>query len=380
MRFDINIPTRIHFGCGILEEAIHKENRIFSGTVLLVTTKGSEKFGVIDRLAGILEKMVEIVEVVKFSDITSNPKVSEINAGIDFAIRCGVRIVIGVGGGSAIDAAKAIAAGTGAGEHIDRFYFEGIQPDARTLPIIAIPTTAGTGSELSKSGILSCPERQMKSGVRGEHLYPTVAIVDSELTYTVPLAVTMETGFDVLTHAVESYLSKKSNYLTSILSEQAIAMVAESLPALATDITDHAARERMSYASMIMGINLGNASTVLPHRMQYPVGALTDTSHGKGLAALYPAWIELTYLYSADKFNHIGKLISGKPCTDSRDVLLAFEKFMDQTCGRPKLRDFGFIPEDAERLATMVTGNIDMDPAGNVAEIVCNIYKKALAE
>lgn len=378
MKFDLNIPTRLHFGCGILEEAVVKEKKLFSGTVLIVSTKNAERLGFTQRLSAALRTISEVENIVVFSDVTSNPKIDEVNRGIDLAISKKTRVVIGLGGGSAMDAAKAIAAGTGMKEHIDRCFFEGIQPNKRTLPIVAIPTTSGTGSELSKSGILSCPEKKIKSGIRGENLYPAAAIVDPELTYTVPFSVTMETGFDVLSHAVESYLSRASNYFTEMLSEQAIAIVSESLPALAANIENHSAREKMSYASMIMGINLGNASTVLPHRMQYPIGALTDTGHGKGLAVLYPAWIELTYHHSIKKFNRIGELLSGNRCRSCQEVLTAFMCFMDQTCGRPKMRELGLSLKDVSRLTGMVTGNIMLDPAGDDNGIVHNIYERSL--
>lgn len=377
MKFDLNIPTRIHFGSGILKEAIVKEKNIFSDVVMLVSTEDIDRLGFVNKVSDILNDLPNVKQTVKYCNITANPKIDDVNIGIDIAIKHNVSSVIGIGGGSAIDAAKTIAAGAGAKEHIDRYFFDGIQPDERTLPIIAIPTTAGTGSEMSKSGILSCPEKCMKKGVRGENLYPTIAIVDPELTYTVPSGVTMETGFDVLAHAVESYISKASNYFTQILSEQAITIVSENLPALSCNINNHYARGIMSYASMIMGINLGNASTALPHRMQYPIGALTDTSHGKGLMTIYPAWIGLSYDYSPVKWNHIGNLISGNECKDKFDVITAFTEFMDNTCGRPKLKDFGFTTKDAAVLTDMVTGNISLDPAGN-KEMIYNIYKKAI--
>lgn len=377
--FELQIPTKIYFGRGILEDAIGKEKRYLNGSVLLVATGSARRTGTLDRVKGYIEHLPDVKSVITFTGLTANPKVAEVNEGIAAALQGKCNVVVGLGGGSAIDAAKAIAAGAGAGEAIDRFFFGGEAPGEMTLPIIAIPTTAGTGSELSKSGILSCMERQMKTGVRGERLYPKAAIVDPELTYTVPRKSTMETGFDVFAHAAESYLSKASNYFTEALSEQAMELVSTGLRQLADDLSCAEAREKLSYASMIMGINLGNASTVLPHRMQYPVGALTDTGHGIGLAALYPAWAELTYAYSPEKFDRIGELLSGNKCTTREEVLDALLAFMDATCGRPSLRDFGFARTDADRLASMVTGNIALDPAGSTPGIVRNIYERALA-
>lgn len=378
MKFGLRIPTRIYFGCGILEEALKKEARDLTGVIMIVAANSARKSGTLNRVVGYLRELPEIDDVVTFTEVTANPKVNEVNDGIKIAVSNHVGAVIGLGGGSAIDAAKAIAAGAGAGEPIDRYVFEGAVPGEKTLPIIAIPTTAGTGSELSKSGIISCLEKQVKTGVRGERLYPCAAIVDPELTYTVPRKITMETGFDVIAHAAESYISTASNYFTQALSEQAIMIASSSLRRLSADIEDKQAREEMSYASMIMGINLGNASTVLPHRMQYPIGALTDTGHGIGLAALYPAWAELTYEYSSNKFRRIGELLSGHSCNGREDVLKALYEFMEMTCGRPKLKSFGFRKSDAERLSSLVTGNIGLDPAGGAEMIVFRIYERAL--
>lgn len=377
--FELQIPTKVYFGQGILEDAIGKEKRYLNGSVMLVATGSAKRTGTLDRVKQYIEQLPDVKEVLTFTGLTANPKVGEVNEGIAAALRENCNVIVGLGGGSAIDAAKAIAAGAGAGETIDRFFFGGEAPGEMTLPIIAIPTTAGTGSELSKSGILSCMERQIKTGVRGERLYPKVAIVDPELTYTVPRKSTMETGFDVFTHATESYISKASNYFTEALSVQAMGLVSTGLRQLAVDLSCAEAREKLSYASMIMGINLGNASTVLPHRMQYPVGALTDTGHGIGLAALYPAWVELTYAYSPEKFGRIGELLSGHKCATREEVLDALLEFMDATCGRKSLRDFGFVRTDAERLASMVTGNIALDPAGSISGIVRSIYERALS-
>lgn len=377
MRFEFELPTKIYFGAGILDEALKKEEKLIKGNVLLVSTKSMEEVGILERVQRSIGELEYVDKIYVFTDITSNPKVDEVNKGIAYAIDNKTDIVVGLGGGSAIDAAKAIAAGTGANEKIDKYFFEGKVPGESTLPIVAIPTTAGTGSELSKSGILSCTEKKIKTGVRGSMLYPKAAIVDPELTYTVPLNITMETGFDVLAHAIESYISKASNYLTQALSLQAVKMAADSMRSLSEDLSNINAREKICYASMIMGINLGNASTALPHRMQYPIGALTDTGHARGLMALYPAWIKNTYAFSSKKFDRICEIISGKECNCKDDALEIFDSFMKATCGRVYLEDFGLAFEDSDKMAEMVTGNIALDPAGDKENILVSIYKDA---
>lgn len=377
MQFDFYTPTRIHFGCGILEHALEAEKECIQGRVFIVSSASARLIGVLDRVKEQLRKMPSVEQVDDYCDVTANPKVEEINRGITLASDFRASMIIGLGGGSAMDAAKAIAVGTGGNELIDRYFFENAIPTACTLPTVMIPTTAGTGSELSKSAILSSPQKGIKRGVRGESLFAKIAIVDPELTFTLPLKNTMETGFDVMAHAVESYISKASNRITCELSKQAIRIVAKNLPMLKNDLKCKQAREEVSYASMIMGINLSNASTVLPHRMQYPVGAITDTSHARGLIALFPSWMLHTYRYSTEKFNSIGELVSGKKCRTCEDVFDVFCDWMKSTCGQIKLADLGLQKTDLPKLIDKVQGNIGLDPAGLENGIIEHIYQNA---
>lgn len=378
MRFDIHIPTRIHFGCGILEKALRDELSDIHGNVMIVSSQSAMRSGALQRVNELLGKLPYVDRVDSFLETTANPKVEEVNRGISRTMENPPSMIIGLGGGSVMDAAKAIAIGAGAGEPIDRYFFDGATPPENTIPTTLIPTTAGTGSELSKGAILSCRERNLKRGVRGESLYARIAIVDPELTYTLPKDKTMETGFDVMAHAVESYVSKASNYLTRALSEQAITMTARAMMKLSQDLKCLQAREELSYASMMMGINLGHASTALPHRLQYPIGAITDTPHGRGLMALYPAWMKLTYPCSSKLFDRVGMLITGHECHSCGEVLDAFCAWMNSTCGCPSLADLGVSKEDISTLETMVQGNLGLDPAGNEDGIVKRIYQNAV--
>ena len=250
-------------------------------------------------------------------------------------------------------------------------------PTESTLPIIAIPTTAGTGSELSKAAIITDEERKVKNGIRGTALYPRLAIVDSWFTETVPFKVTMETGFDVLAHAIESYISRAATPYTEMQSEYAIRIVGKYLPRLAENLQDVEAREKMSLASMIMGINLGNASTCLPHRLQYPLGAHTDTSHGQGLAALFPAWVRYEYRYSGEKMKKVIKILADINCKDDTDVVESISKFI-KSLGLPiTLRETGIEQSLISEMINEVSGSIEKDPAAQDKDIIEKIYHTA---
>ena len=187
----------------------------------------------------------------------------------------------------------------------------------------------------------------------------------------------METGFDVLAHAVESYISKAATPYTDIQSEHAIQIVGKYLPRLARNLKDVEAREKMSFASMIMGINLGNSSTCLPHRLQYPLGAHTDTSHGQGLAALFPAWMTCEYKYADDKVKRVMQLLANADCRCEADVESVIKRFIADAGLTVSLREMGIVEEILEQMTDEVTGNIQNDPAAQEEEIIRKLYRMA---
>ena len=377
--YQLSVPTKVFFGRDILEEVISEQKQLFKGTVLIVTTGRSLiRLGYLKNLKELVQGMPDVDRVIVYDKISANPKLDEVIKGTDFGKKEGAEFVIGFGGGSALDAAKAIAVGIGHEESLEEFFYGKKEPTGKTLPVAAIPTTAGTGSELSKAAIITDDLRKIKSGIRGVALYPKLAIVDSRFTETVPFNVTMETGFDVLAHAVESYISKAATPYTEMQSEYAIKIVGQYMPRLADNLQDREAREKMCFASMIMGINLGNASTCLPHRMQYPVGAHTDTSHGKGLAALFPAWMFYEYPYAGDKIGKIIHLLMGINCKDVTDVVESINRFIKGLGLSVSLNELGITEAVAGRLAGEVTGNILNDPAAQEDGIIGKIYKRAI--
>ncbi len=376
--FNLSIPTKIYFGSDILEKALEESKNVITGNVMIVTGKQAmQKLGYINILEKTLSKNSNVEEVVVFEGISPNPKVSEINEAIKLGIKKDINIVVGIGGGSAIDAAKAIAVGVGEKESIEEYLLNGKAPSNKTLKIIAIPSTAGTGAELSKGAILSYPEKNIKNGIRGENIYPTIAIVDPKITYKLSQKITSETGFDVFTHAIETYISTMSNPFSEMLSIEVLKIVGYYLPRLVANLEDTEARDKMSYASMLMGINLGNTSTCLPHRLQYPIGAKTDTSHSAGLACIYKSWVNNTYEYSKDKFNKLGEILSGNVCTSKEMVLESLNDFMCNVKVDIKIQDLGINENDISELVGNVSGSIKNDPGSCDDNIIEKIYKTA---
>lgn len=360
--FEFECRTKIYFGTNILESVIQKSADIIKGKILIVTTGGSLiRYGYLQKLKTQIERVAQHVWV--YDAMSANPKLEDIIGAIKLGIDNKIDIVIGFGGGSAIDAAKASALGIGAHANLDtmeKYLLEGISPDERTLPVIAIPTTAGTGSELSKAAIISSSRLKIKSGIRGKYMQPCVAIVDAALTWSVPEKITMETGFDTLAHAIESYLSVKADWFSETLSEKAIQIAGENLKLLKENLDHHEAREAMCYASMIMGMNLANVGTCLPHRMQYPIGINTNTTHAAGLIALYPVWLRYEYDVNGDKVKRILELLSIS-FVDVKDIEEAFRRFQKNLGIDYSLGYLGIKKEDILMLISQMTGSLEND-------------------
>lgn len=379
--YQIIIPTKVYFGRNIWEKALKEQESLLQGNIMIVTTGRSlQRLGYVDELHKQIRQCVYARKVIVFDNISANPKLSEVQSGILVGQQEKIDVIVGFGGGSAIDAAKAIAAGVRAKEGIEVFFYQGKEPGADTLPVIAIPTTAGTGSELSKAAIITDEVKKIKTGIRGKALYPLAAIVDSCFTESVPFQTTMETGFDVLAHAVESYISKAASPYTTMQSETAIRIVGEYLPRLAECLSDAEAREKMSFASMIMGINLGNASTCLPHRLQYPIGAHTDTSHGAGLAALFTAWIRCEYKYSSEQIERILNLLTGRDVLGENDCTETIYQFIRSIRLGASLQEIGVTKVQLPVMAKEVSGNIKNDPASQEEGIILKLYEMAWQE
>lgn len=376
--FVFELSTKIYFGTNIWKEALQKEKTRLMGNVMIVSTGRSlVKYGYLEELQQVVKEFTEKENICIYDSISQNPKLEEIKQAIGIGKVKNIDCIIGFGGGSAIDAAKAVAVGIPAADEIEKYLFDGKEPGKETLPIIAIPTTAGTGTELSKGAILSSTYHKIKTGIRGKYILPKAAIVDDMFTWTVPKKITMETGFDVLAHAMESYVAVKANLFSEMISEKAIRIVAKNLPLLNKDLDNHEARNEMCYASMIVGLNLANVGTCLPHRMQYPIGAHTDTSHGAGLLALYPTWIEYEYEVNREKVNQILTWLGFSKAQSAKEAKDTFNTFLEELNCTYSLSDLGIQEDVLEELGKQVTGNLSNDRLGDNPDIIEKILKEA---
>lgn len=226
--------------------------------------------------------------------------------GLEHGRRFGADVIVGIGGGSCLDAAKMIALLLSHGGKASDYYGEFKVPGP-ILPLVAVPTTAGTGSEVTPVAVISDPDRTVKVGIASPHLIPHTAICDPELTYSCPPGLTAVSGADALTHAIEAFTTLRravdaetihehvfvgKNAFSDHYALQSIRLISGSLKAAYDDGADHAARERLMMGATLAGLAFGTAGTAAAHAVQYPVGALTHTAHGAGVAVMMPYVME----------------------------------------------------------------------------------------
>jgi alcohol dehydrogenase class IV len=261
------------------------------GSKVLIVSGKNQKLT--NQLSGWLSQLNFEFEI--FS-INSEPTTQDIENGTDLAKKTACNVIAGVGGGSVIDTAKAIAAlATNFGELTD--YLEiigkGNPLENAPLPFIAIPTTAGTGAEVTKNAVIKSTEHNVKVSLRSDLMFPTIAVIDPELTLTMPPEITASTGIDALTHLLETYVSCQSNPFVDMFCREGMARIASSLERAFTDGNNLEARENMAMASMMGGMALANVKLGAVHGFAGPLGGMFPIPHGAVCACLLPAVMDV---------------------------------------------------------------------------------------
>jgi len=273
------------YGIGAIEEVGQRLKELGINKVLLVMDKELGKTSLRERLEGILEESE--VEFLKYLEITSEPSPELADKGAFLAKEGKVLGVLGVGGGSALDVAKAISVLVtnpgGAKDYIglNLVKFPGI-------PTILVPTTAGTGSEATFTAVFTMREERKKGGINSPFLYPQLAILDPELTLSLPPRITAYTGMDALTHAIESYTSRSSHFMSKPISLEAIDLIWNSIRDAVYNGEDIHPRAKMMKGSYLAGLGLAMAGVGAVHAMAYPLGAFFEIPHGLANAVMLP--------------------------------------------------------------------------------------------
>lgn len=380
-------PTRLFFGRGKRSEtgSIIAES---CKNILVVIDPGVKQAipAMIDDIrASLTDADISFVE---FDDVVPNPTLDSIQRGASVAREHRVDGCLGIGGGSAIDTAKAIAvAATHPGTAWDYLYFKDKPTDA-TLPIFAITTTAGTGTQTSKVSVFTNTDENCKSAMWNDHLLCKAAIIDPEMMTSLPPRLTASTGFDVFTHTFESYININSQEFVDSLALDAITRVVRYLPRAVSEGGDIQAREQLAWADTLAGMCLANVGTTLPHAAGQPIsGHFPHVSHGESLAVIYPAFAEFTYPGAIDKFARVARIFN--PDLDEKsdqEAAAAFSTeialFLEKIGLRCYLEDFGIARENLPPVLkhAMEFPDHTVNPVQPSSEDMYNIYLKSFRD
>jgi alcohol dehydrogenase class IV len=304
--FNYYQPTRIYFGSGRIQE-VGAVVRQYGQRCLMVSSPVDVLQPLYDRIRAMLQ--ASGIEVEHFNSVIPNPTTESITEGAEMAQAFGADVVLGVGGGSSMDSAKAIAVeATHPGTAWDYLFFKE-QPTDKTLPVVAVSTTSGTGSQVTQVAVVTETASKTKSALFNDLLYPKACIVDPELIHTLPPGMTARTGFDAFTHAFESYIHVGGTPYTDVLALEAIRLVVHNLPQAVAEGDNAEARAAMSWADTLAGLCIANAGVTLPHGIGMTIsGQCPQVAHGEALAVVYPEFTRYTYASAVPQFATVGRI------------------------------------------------------------------------
>jgi len=379
-------PTEIRFGPGRADETGEAVAR-FGRRCLLVTVPEFPDF--LPLLRRIKESLASRgVACAHFDRVVPNPTTESVSAAAEMARDFGADVVLGVGGGSSMDTAKAAAVEAGhEGTSWDYLFFRDRQPTEKTLPVVAVTTTSGTGSHVTQVAVVTNPEEKTKSALFHPRLYPKISLVDPELVLTAPPRVTATTGFDVLAHAFESYINPGGSAYTDLLAFEALRIVVKALPAVVRNGADLEARTSMAWADTLAGLAIANAGVTLPHGIGMAIGGLyPHVAHGEALACVYPAILRYSWDAATAKFAAVARLFDpSRAVEDDAEAAEAFsgiiESFLRTIGLRIGLEDLKIPEEELDILAqaSLVLPDYKNHPRRANLDDVYAILKKSCA-
>lgn len=388
MSFNMYVPTRFIFGNGRLRQ-LHRQ-KLPGVKALLVISNGKSvrENGALGRL----EEQLKLagVETVLFDKIGSNPTKTAVMEGAEFARNNGCDFIAALGGGSVMDAAKAIAImAPNAGDlwdYVAGGTGKGLMPQNKALPLICVTTTAGTGSEADQWGVITNEETNEKIGVGGyDCMFPVLSIIDPELMASVPPKFTAYQGFDALFHATESYISSFANLMSDMYALTAIENAGRYLARAVKDGGDMEAREHMAFANTLSGVVMTVSVTTAEHSMEHAMSAYhPDLPHGAGLIMISKAFYEFFIEKHAcdDRFINMARAMGMKDADKPEDFITMLAQ-LQKECGVAdlKMSDYGITPDELDKLAKnareTMGGLFKANPCEMTHEECVSIFEKS---
>ncbi|MGL4558744.1 MAG: iron-containing alcohol dehydrogenase, partial [Afipia sp.] len=364
--FSYHIPTQIEFGNGAIARLPEFVKALGGSRVLVVGDPGVQRVGLIDRVQAILTG-ASIFNAV-YADVESDPATRSVDEGTVHGKANGCDLVVGIGGGSALDTAKAIGLMLVNDGNIKDYVGIGKVPRAGA-PVIAVPTTAGTGSELTIWSVLSDKVAKAKISVGSALNCPAIALLDPELTLSLPPQITAATGMDALTHALESYVNTATQPISEAMSDQAMTLIARSLSKAVADGSDVEARGDMLLASTIAAMAFNSTRLGLVHAFAMPLGAKFGIPHGLVNAIMLPEVMRFNHLANPRKFARIAEIFGEKTAGLSVEEaaalsVSAIEKLKLDVGITAKLSNFGVTEGRFDEIVdeAMLSGNVPVNP------------------
>lgn len=376
------LPTKLHFGAGKINEIGNISSKYGKKAIIVTGKNSSKKIGALDKVVDSLKNSG--IDSVIFNKIEPNPRSTTIDEGAQLAIKENCNIVIGLGGGSPMDASKVIAVIAKNGGNAWQ-YVKGEKSATEALPIICITTTSGTGSEANTFAVVTNPETNEKPGFGFECMFPKESIIDPELTIQIPQRVTASVGIDVFFHAIEAYTSTIATPISDAFCEKAIQLVYNNLYTAYQEGSNINARHNMSVANTIAGMAIQLAGTGLIHAMAHPIGGHYDSAHGEALASISIAIVKHNFNAEPEKYIKIANILGGNISKDDPEALSKVVKtlkdFYEPLNLNKDIYELGFKDEDLTTLTddTFSTMQfcIDINAAKTNKEDVRKIYQQS---
>jgi alcohol dehydrogenase len=380
-----NIPATVISGGGAISELVPQLKRLGVARVLLVTDEFMMRSGLAARVEADLRQ--NAVEIAVFSGVQPDPTEDNVIAGLAQFRTAGAEAIVALGGGSPIDCAKAISLLTRNPPPLSLYMGRHKVPHAGA-PLVAIPTTAGTGSEVTKVAVITDTVRDVKMMMLDAHLLPTVALVDYELTLSMPPMLTAAVGVDTLTHGIEAFVSRLANAMTDPLALACIGKVAQHLETAWREPDNRAAREGMMLAATQGGMAFANSSVCLVHGMSRPLGALFHVPHGISNAMLLPVVTRFSVPGATARYAAVARTMgwvsSGEKDDAAAEALVAGLDELNRRLEIPRLREHPRMEEakffrSVEKMAAdaLASGSPQNNPVMPTAAQIVELYREA---
>ena len=386
LTFQYYMPVRIIFGIGALSRVGDEASKLGSRALIVTGRKAMRELNILNTVVSLLGE--KNVQSVIFDKVEPNPSVETVMEGAEIVKEEKCDFVIGLGGGSALDAAKGIAiAATHEGSIWE--YVEGYpkrrEITSKVLPILAIPSTSGTGSETTPYAVITHKEERIKDTLVSPFIYPRISIIDPEIAAKMPPRLTAHTGMDAFCHALEGFTSRNSQPITDIIALDALSRLIRYLPRAVAFGEDMEAREQVSWAATEAGIVIGETGCTLCHAMAHPVTAHYNVPHGLACALLTPATLKYNLRSSLDKYAEIARLfgmnISGIPTREAAEAAIELiKKFISDIGINISLAEAGVRAEGIRKMAedTLKMGALKNNLIQPSLEEIESIFKEAL--